>query len=162
MARFNVAIQTETAVPIPDELTSLLAATAVAALEQQQVRPPAALSLLLADDDALRQMNRDFLGLDMPTDVLSFPAGDAMPGMDKAGMDRYLGDIAISVTSAAGQAVAAGHTLQAELQLLTVHGVLHLLGLDHVEPAEKAEMWAAQAAVLSQLGVAITSPAGDS
>jgi probable rRNA maturation factor len=162
MDRFDVEIQTETAVPIADDLQELLAATAVATLKQQQMEPPAGLTLLLADDDTLRQMNRDFLGIDAPTDVLSFPTGDAMPGMEDAGMDCYLGDIAVSVPRAAAQAAAAGHSLQAELQLLTVHGVLHLLDHDHAEPAAKAAMWAAQAAVLSGLDVAITAPAADS
>jgi probable rRNA maturation factor len=157
--RFDVEIQTETAVSISDDLAGRLVVAAVTTLEQQQVEPPAALTLLLADDEALHQMNRDFLGTDAPTDVLSFPAGEAMPGMIDSGMDRYLGDIAISVPQAAGQAALAGHTLQAELQLLTVHGVLHLLGHDHAEPAEREAMWSAQTAVLSYLGIEIISPA---
>jgi probable rRNA maturation factor len=159
--QFDVEIQTETAVPISDKLPGLLVAAAVATLVEQQVSPPAALTLLLTDDAILQQMNRDYLGIDAPTDVLSFPTGDALPGMEGSGMDRYLGDIAISVPQAAGQATAAGHTLEDELQLLTVHGVLHLVGHDHAEAPEKATMWAAQAAILSRLGVDIALPSGD-
>jgi probable rRNA maturation factor len=72
-------------------------------------------------------------------------------------MEPYLGDIAISLPRATAQAEAAGHPVAAELQLLTVHGVLHLLGHDHAEPEEKAAMWAAQAAVLATLGVTLKS-----
>jgi probable rRNA maturation factor len=159
--QFHVAIQTETAAPIPDSLPGRLVAAAVATLEQQQVPSPAALTLLLADDDALQQMNRDYLGIDAPTDVLSFPTGDPLPGTEGLDLDRYLGDIAISVPQAASQAAAAGHGLEDELQLLTVHGVLHLLGHDHAEAAEKETMWVAQAAILSHLDVDIALPSGD-
>jgi probable rRNA maturation factor len=93
--------------------------------------------------------------------VLSFPAGEVMPGMAEAGLAAYLGDVAISVARAAAQAAAGGHSLAAELQLLTVHGVLHLLGHDHDEPAAKAAMWAAQTAVLTQLEAEITGPGAE-
>lgn len=116
--------------------------------------PRTALTLLLTGDDALRRLNRDFLGLDEPTDVLSFPAGAAMPGMEP-----YLGDVAISVPQATRQAQAAGHLLAAELQLLAVHGVLHLLGYDHLEAEDKRQMWALQAQILATLGAEITQPA---
>ncbi|MFL7870595.1 MAG: rRNA maturation RNase YbeY, partial [Anaerolineales bacterium] len=67
---------------------------------------------------------------------------------------RYLGDILISVPRAEEQARAAGHGLEAEVQLLAVHGTLHLLGYDHAEVEEKARMWKAQAEVLERLGLA--------
>jgi probable rRNA maturation factor len=74
----------------------------------------------ITGDAELRRLNRDFLGKDYPTDVLSFPS-------DGAG----LGDIAISRHRAAAQAAAFGHTLTRELQLLMLHGLLHLKGMDH-------------------------------
>ncbi len=107
------------------------------------------LSVVLTDDAQLQELNRDYLGIDAPTDVLSFPASETDPESGAA----YLGDILISVPRAAQQAQAAGHALQAEVQLLVVHGVLHLLGHDHADAQEKARMWAAQSAILKSLGL---------
>jgi probable rRNA maturation factor len=106
-------------------------------------------TILLTDDAQLRELNRDYLGIDTPTDVLSFPASETDPETGR----RYLGDILISVPRAEEQAHAAGHPLEAEAQLLTVHGILHLLGYDHAGAADKARMWKAQAEVLERLGL---------
>jgi probable rRNA maturation factor len=108
---------------------------------------------MLADDAMLRGLNRDFMGVDRPTDVLSFGVDEPT----RASGD--LGDLAISVPRARRQADRAGHTLLAELQLLVAHGVLHLLGHDHATEAEKKRMWQAQAEILGSLGVAVTLPA---
>jgi len=108
------------------------------------------LTIVLTDDAQLHELNRDYLGIDAPTDVLSFPASE----MDPATARPYLGDILISIQRAGEQAKAAGHALEAEVQLLTVHGTLHLLGYDHAEAEEKARMWKAQAEVLERLGLA--------
>jgi probable rRNA maturation factor len=97
------------------------------------------------------------LGHDRPTDVLSFPSGEPDPANGRL----YLGDIAISFPQARLAANRGGHSVKSELQLLIVHGVLHLLGHDHAHTAEKARMWAAQAAILSELRAGITGPAGD-
>ena len=118
-----------------------------AALAQQEAAGD--LSIVLSDDEHLQEMNRDYLGLDAPTDVLSFPAQETDPQSGRA----YLGDILISVPRAAQQAHAAGHALDAEVQLLVIHGVLHLLGHDHARPADKSRMWAAQAAILQSIGL---------
>lgn len=107
------------------------------------------LSIALSDDGQLQQLNREYLGIDAPTDVLSFPAAESDP--ESGAM--YLGDIVISMEHAQKQALAAGHPLQAEVQLLVVHGVLHLLGYDHAKPSEKSRMWAAQAAILNSIGL---------
>jgi probable rRNA maturation factor len=79
-------------------------------------------------------MNHQFLGIDEPTDVLSFPdeAGDFVVGM----AEPYLGDIAISLPTARRQAAALGHSLDAEVAHLLVHGILHLCGYDHVDDPE--------------------------
>lgn len=151
MPPYDIELQTEVD-NLPAETANLIQATAAATLTAESITGPASLTILITDEAALQNLNRDFLGLDEPTDVLSFPAGDPMPGMEP-----YLGDIAISLPRATAQAEAAGHPVTAELQLLTVHGVLHLLGYDHAEPEEKAAMWAAQDAVLNQLGVTIKS-----
>lgn len=131
----------------------LVRAAALAALTQQAAPAACALSLRFTGDEVLRQLNRDFLGHDYATDVLSFPAEEVHAGV------RYLGDLAIAVPRAEAQALAGGHPLAAELQLLVVHGVLHLLGHDHATRAQKARMWAAQAEILTALGAPITGPA---
>jgi probable rRNA maturation factor len=107
------------------------------------------LTVVLTDDAQIRQLNREYLGLDSPTDVLAFPASDTDPDSGA----RYLGDVLISVPQAEAQARAAGHLLAAEVQLLIVHGVLHLLGYDHGQPEAKACMWAVQAEVLQKIGL---------
>ncbi len=140
--------------PLPATL-ELLEMAVITTLQQQQA-PKADLTLFLTGDEHIQQLNRNYLGHDRPTDVLSFPAGAPMPGM--ANMAAYLGDIIIALPYAARQAAAAGHTTDAECQLLAVHGTLHLLGYDHADPDEKAEMWAAQTAVLTQLGLSHISP----
>ena len=107
------------------------------------------LSIILTNDARLQELNLNYLGIDSPTDVLSFPSSETDPETGT----RYIGDILISVPRAQSQAEAAGHSLEAEVQLLVVHGVLHLMGHDHAEPDEKARMWKAQAEVLEQLGL---------
>jgi probable rRNA maturation factor len=111
--------------------------------------PDADLTIVLVDDARIQGLNRDFLGNDVPTDVLSFPADESDPETGR----RYLGDVIISFARAAEQARERGHAVEAEMQLLVVHGVLHLLGHDHTEVGEKDRMWAAQAEVLVRLGV---------
>jgi probable rRNA maturation factor len=107
------------------------------------------LTVVMADVEQLHELNRTYLGIDASTDVLAFPAAESDPDR---GM-TYLGDVVISVPQARSQAQARGHTLDAEVQLLVVHGVLHLLGFDHADPEGRARMWAAQADVLQSLGL---------
>jgi probable rRNA maturation factor len=126
-----------------------------AALEQQQMRGRLELTIVITGDAQLRALNREFRQIDAPTDVLSFAIGDeALPGSQP----RYLGGVVISFMTARAQARAGGHPIEAELQLLVVHGVLHLLGHDHDTRVEKAKMWRAQAEILRRLGSAITGP----
>jgi probable rRNA maturation factor len=127
----------------------LLERAAQAVLAHQSMAADADLTLVLTGDERIRALNRDFLGRDAPTDVLSFPADETDPETGR----RYLGDVVISVSRAESQARAGGHALQTELQLLVVHGVLHLLGHDHAGAQERAIMWAAQAEVLERLGL---------
>lgn len=107
------------------------------------------ITIVLTDDAQLHELNREFLGVDAPTDVLSFPASESDPETGTP----YLGDILISIPRATQQAQAAGHSVEAEVQLLVVHGTLHLMGHDHAEAEEKARMWNAQAEVMSRLGL---------
>lgn len=129
--------------------TALLERAALLTLETESASTDSDLTIVLTDDDQLHELNRDYLGVDAPTDVLSFPADEEDP---ESGV-HYLGDILISIPRAKKQAKAAGHPLEAEVQLLVVHGTLHLLGHDHAEAEEKARMWKVQAEVMSKLGL---------
>lgn len=127
----------------------LLERAARAALEHQSAPLDSDLTVVLTDDKRIQGLNRDYLGIDAPTDVLSFPASQIDPETGSP----YLGDILISLPYAAKSAERAGHPLEAEVQLLVVHAVLHLLGHDHAKVREKARMWKAQAEILQTLGL---------
>ncbi len=139
-------IHVEAEFPFPEDL---LEKAAQAALEHESESPDAELSIILSDDARLHELNLNYLGVDAPTDVLSFPAAETDPETGA----RYIGDILISVPRAQAQAQAAGHPFEAEVQLLVVHGVLHLLGYDHARAAQKKRMWKAQTEVLESLGL---------
>lgn len=102
------------------------------------------IAILLAPDAAIRRLNRRHRGVDRSTDVLSFPDGEPRPD---GGI--HLGDVALSVETAARQAAAAGRSLAAALDRLTAHGVLHLLGYDH--ETDNGEMMALQGRILRAL-----------
>ena len=127
----------------------VLERAAHAALEHESESLESELSIVLTDDARLQDLNREYLGINASTDVLSFPASETDPETGT----RYIGDILISIPRAQSQADAAGHALESEVQLLVVHGVLHLLGHDHAEPEEKRRMWKAQAEILESLGL---------
>jgi probable rRNA maturation factor len=105
------------------------------------------LTILLTDDDQIQQLNREYLGIDEPTDVLAFPADYIDPDTETP----YLGDVIISYQTAILQAQAGAHALEQEIELLVVHGILHLLGHDHADPEEKKKMWVAQTEILTRL-----------
>ncbi len=111
-------------------------------------------SIVLTGDEQLRELNAQYLGIDSPTDVLSFPSGEVDPDTQ----ELYLGDVIISLPRAALQAAAGGHAVEDELALLVVHGMLHLLGHDHADADEKALMWSKQAEILDRLGCRISAP----
>ncbi|MEX1248127.1 MAG: rRNA maturation RNase YbeY [Anaerolineales bacterium] len=129
----------------------LLTRTVEAVLKDQQVGRETGISVVITGDKKLRELNQQFLGEDHVPDVLSFPSGESSDAQ------HYLGDVVISMPRARAQAKASGHRMDEELQLLTVHGLLHLLGHDHASPQEKARMWAAQEKILIGLGVHITA-----
>ncbi len=110
----------------------------------------AELSLLLCDDAFIHALNRDYRGKDRPTDVLAFAQREG-EGADPD--DEILGDVVISIPTATRQAAARGHSTERELQVLLVHGFLHLLGYDHGDDEEEAEMQAAAAKLLAGLPV---------
>jgi probable rRNA maturation factor len=110
-------------------------------------RTPCTVSILLAGDATLAALNARHRGIPASTDVLSFPAGEREPGEDRL----LLGDIAVSLPKAEAQARARRRPPERELELLVVHGVLHLRGYDHDTAARKARMWRAQRTILEAL-----------
>lgn len=135
-------------------LRKLLRRAAQETIKQSGAPPEAELSIVITSDRHLQALNRQHLGIDAPTDVLSFPAEETDPDTG----ETYLGDILVSLPRAQAQAESGGHALQDELQLLVVHGVLHLLGHDHAAEEEQRRMWQAQDTVLEAIGCQIRAP----
>lgn len=115
-------------------------------------------SFLLTDDARMRRLNRDFRGQDKPTNVLAFPAEDeatrTLPDGEGAAAPRLLGDVALALETVEGEAAAQGKRLADHVCHLAVHGVLHLLGHDHLKRAEAARMERLETAILAGLGIA--------
>jgi probable rRNA maturation factor len=132
------------------EIEAICRATAAATLAA--AAPPCAqeLSLLLADDAAIRALNRDWRGKDQPTNVLSFPA-DAPPA---PGAPLLLGDVALAYETVAREAAEQGKPIVDHTRHLLVHGILHLLGHDHEGEEEAARMEGLERSILAGLGVA--------
>ena len=118
------------------------------ALDGEGVSKPAELSILLADDGVVRELNRTYRGTDAPTDVLSFAQGDGEAFAVPEGAAPHLGDVVISVETARRQAAEYRQSLQDEVGHLLVHGILHLLGFDHEQPDDELIMRGHEDAIL--------------
>ena len=126
-----------------------IAALSRFALDRLKVHPQAELSVLAVDVDTMSALHQQWMDEEGPTDVLSFPMDELRPGtQDEEPEPGLLGDVVLCPAVAAPQAAAAGHSTDDELDLLTVHGILHLLGYDHAEPDEEREMFGLQAELL--------------
>jgi probable rRNA maturation factor len=128
---------------------AILAASAAtdAAVDNAEV------AVMLTDDLAIRTLNKDFRGIDKPTNVLSFPAPE-MDGVDGEGaVPRTLGDIAIAYETLRREADEEAKPFLHHLSHLAVHGFLHLIGYDHETDGEAEEMEALEVAILAQLGI---------
>ena len=110
---------------------------------------PAEVSLTLVSDEEIRALNLQYRKINCPTDVLSFPMGESNPGTNAI----MLGDIVISAETAVLQAEMYGHSAKRELAFLTVHGMLHLLGYDHMNKSDEDIMFAKQEQILQKLGI---------
>jgi probable rRNA maturation factor len=148
----NVEVNNESGVDI--DVNGLMQLSRFA-MEALRLLPECELSIKLVDEATMERYHVEFLDLPGPTDVMSWPMDELRPGADGDGDGDgsdlplgHLGDIALCPAVAAAQGAKAGHGTWAELELLTVHGILHLLGYDHAEPAEKAEMWDVQGRLL--------------
>ncbi|MBU0703987.1 MAG: rRNA maturation RNase YbeY [Chloroflexi bacterium] len=165
MSLYSVEIQIDERFQERVQIESLRLA-ALAPLIHQGVEEACELTIVVTDDEVLHELNRRHRDVDAPTDVLAFtdeqhpePAeGMGGPFVSAPGLPRYLGDVIISFSRAEAQAREAGHALQVELQLLAVHGVLHLLGYDDVAGEQRARMWAVQAEILEALEIKVNLP----
>ena len=111
-------------------------------------------SVVLCDDEYIQELNRNYRGKDMPTDVLSFALNEGEEMIVVNGPEeKLLGDIIISLDTATRQAEEFGHSLERELAYLTVHGMLHLLGYDHEKEEDKQEMRGEEEHILELLGI---------
>lgn len=118
-------------------------------LSAMHVSPEAEMSLIFVEPDVIAALHERWLDLEGPTDVMSFPLDELRPGSaDSPTEAGILGDIVICPEVAQAQAANAGHSSTEEMLLLTVHGMLHLLGYDHAEKEEEKEMFALQRKLL--------------
>ena len=126
-------------------------------IERMRIHPLAELCIKLVDEDTIAELNEQWMDKDGPTDVLAFPMDELRPGLvnDEPELG-VLGDIMLCPQIAQHQAAEArerghsGYTTTDEIDLLTVHGILHLVGYDHAEPDEHAEMFGLQARLLAE------------
>lgn len=130
------------------DLTSL-AGLSRFVLDQMRVHPQAELCIKAVDEATIGALNEQWMEKSGPTDVLAFPMDELRPGLvNEEPEEGMLGDLVLCPSIARKQGEEAGHGMWAEIELLTVHGVLHLLGYDHAEPAEHKEMFALQDSLL--------------
>ncbi len=120
-------------------------------MDRMRVHPMAELCVTAVDEDTIAELNAKWMEKEGPTDVLAFPMDELRPGLvNEEPEEGVLGDLVLCPTVALGQAKTAGHSILDELDLLTVHGILHLLGYDHAEQEEHEEMFGLQARLLAE------------
>jgi len=120
-------------------------------MDQMRVHPLAELCIKAVDEDTIAKLNAQWMEKEGPTDVLAFPMDELRPGLvTEEPEEGVLGDLVLCPAIAERQGEAAGHGTVAELELLTVHGILHLLGYDHAEPDEHKEMFGLQDRLLAE------------
>jgi probable rRNA maturation factor len=150
-----------------------LAAIARYVLDEMRIHPLAELSVLVVDEKAMAELHERWMSEPGPTDVLAFPMDELRPphlggvnvgraGAEEPGPDPgLLGDVVLCPQVAAVQARDAGHSTQDELELLAVHGILHLLGYDHAEPDDRTEMFGLQERLLRSWRSSRAAPTTD-
>ena len=161
----TIAIEYEAEKKLELPFETIIREIVLAALDYEECPYVAEINVILTDNEAIRVMNKEYRGLDAPTDVLSFPLVDYNVPSDfnhvEDAVEDYfnpetgelmLGDIVISVDKVEGQAESYGHSQTRELAFLVAHSMLHLLGYDHMEEGERAEMERRQDAILESRG----------
>jgi probable rRNA maturation factor len=144
----SVEVANESGVEIDEAALSQLARFV---LDRLRIHPLAELSVLLVDVPAMEQLHQQWMDEPGPTDVLAFTMDELRPPRDEDTEPEpgLLGDVVLCPEVAAAQARAAGHSSEDELHLLCTHGILHLLGYDHAEPADEREMFGLQGRILT-------------
>ncbi len=138
----------------PEDIERLIEICTAAALEEEGISDDAEVSVTLADNARIRELNKEFRDIDRETDVLSFPMGDEEGfEVDPDNDAVLLGDIVISLEKAQSQAEEFGHSFRREVAFLLTHSLFHLLGYDHMTADEEKEMFSKQEKVLQKLGI---------
>ena len=143
-------------VSIPEALEADLTKAMNVVAELEALSPQTEVDITLVDDAAIHELNRTYRGIDRPTDVLSFALdeGEEEPEVDDDEIEHLLGDVIISAPTAVRQGEEYGHGLEREMTYLAVHGMLHLLGYDHMEEKDKLIMRIREEEVLRRLDLA--------
>ena len=160
MAKVRVIISNhQKAVKIPTGVRTLVRRCCNAVLQLEQFPHNAEISVVFIDNDQIQELNREYRGKDMPTDVLSFPMGENGEYEINHDTDAViLGDVAISMEKAVEQAYKYDHSLEREIGFLTAHSVLHLLGYDHEQGGlDRVRMREKEEQVMTQLGLPSSS-----
>ena len=141
---------------IPEALEADLTKAMNVVAELEALSPQTEVDITLVDDAAIHELNRTYRGIDRPTDVLSFALdeGEEEPEVDDDEIEHLLGDVIISAPTAVRQGEEYGHGLEREMTYLAVHGMLHLLGYDHMEEKDKLIMRKREEEVLRRLDLA--------
>ena len=159
MDKHPISVESEVCGLPEDSLFPMLRHTIAAALDAEGVELPCEIDILLTDDEGIQEINEQMRGIDLPTDVLSFPMFTLAPGehptkedCDPGSGTVPLGDMCISVERARSQAQEFGHSFEREINYLAVHSVLHLLGYDHLDEGPmKAQMREHEEAIMKTL-----------
>jgi probable rRNA maturation factor len=150
-------------IEVTEELENVIKNAIKTALTNEGLKVKTEISMILIDDNEIKQINKEFRGIDKATDVLSFPAFDDQEDFnllinDCSAVDMnsealVLGDIAISLETANRQSIEYGHSFYREAAYLTVHSILHLLGYDHMEEDEKKVMRDREEIIMNKVGL---------
>ncbi len=162
----TIHFESETGDTLDFDYESMLTSVIEATAEEEHCPYEFEVNVTFTDNEGIRQINREFRELDMPTDVLSFPMVSYERPGDFSGLEQdsasnfhpetgelLLGDIVISLERAREQAQEYGHSLQREICFLAAHSMLHLFGYDHMEEQERIVMEQKQEKVLQSLGI---------
>ena len=145
--------------PVTYKLKMLVRRAIEATLDFEQYGNTCEVSVTFTDDASIHELNKKFRGVDRPTDVLSFPLFDYEGESEEPPVDELmgmLGDVVLSLETAARQAEEYGHSFAREVAFLTVHSMLHLLGYDHeTSEADEADMRQRQREIMERLGLAV-------
>lgn len=135
-------------IKITDEIKNLIEKSIAAVLKVENLDENVEVSVSFVGDEEIRNLNRDYRGVDKSTDVLSFPMDDEF-----IIVSRILGDVIINTRRVMEQAKELGHSNERELSYLTVHSILHLLGYDHMEDEDKKEMREREKLAMKELSI---------